>query len=45
MIPAQYARLEPFRSFVQALQEVAGTIEMPPTRAVPPFIARALPES
>ncbi|WP_414474468.1 LysR family transcriptional regulator [Microvirga sp. M2] len=38
MAPAQYTRLEPFRSFILALQDVARTVEFPPMYATPPFI-------
>jgi LysR family transcriptional activator of glutamate synthase operon len=40
MLPAQYARVEPVRSFIAALQEAGRRIAAVPVSPAPPFITR-----
>lgn len=42
---AQYLRVEPFRTFLDALQETAPAVPLPPLAPTPPFIIRALAPS
>lgn len=41
LVPAQYLRVEPYKTFLQALQEAAAKVRLPRILPLPPFIERA----
>lgn len=41
MLPGQYQRIEPYRTFLSALQDHGNTIEVPGIAETPPFLHRA----
>jgi len=41
LMPSQYVRVEPYRSFVNALQIAGRDVELPPFLETPPFLFRA----
>jgi DNA-binding transcriptional LysR family regulator len=41
LLPSQYQRVEPYRSFITALQEAGRTVPMPHLLDTPPFLHRA----
>jgi DNA-binding transcriptional LysR family regulator len=45
LMPSQYQRVEPYRSFVQTLQDVGARMQMPTVHETPPFLHRASIES
>ena len=43
LVPGQYQRVEPYRSFLDALQRCGSAITVPPINESPPFLHRADP--
>lgn len=41
LMPSQYFRIEPYKTFLRILQEVGSTVNMPRILPMPPFIAAA----
>jgi len=41
LVPTQYRRTQPYASFLEALQESARTLQLPPLRDTPPFLEHA----
>ncbi len=41
MMPSQYLRIEPYKSFLDALLQAGSAASLPPILPVPPFIGRA----
>ena len=38
MMPSQYARVEPFASFIEVLQEAGKRAKLPPIKPLPPLL-------
>ena len=38
LVPTQYRRTQPYASFLQALQDAAATLQLPPLKDTPPFL-------
>ncbi|WP_158240756.1 LysR family transcriptional regulator [Telmatospirillum siberiense] len=41
LVPAQYCRVDPYKTFLHILQETAGTVRLPKILPMPPFIRQA----
>ncbi len=41
LVPSQYQRVEPYRSFVSALQRAGAAAQLPPMEDTPPFLNRS----
>ena len=42
LLPSQYLRVEPYKSFIRCLQQAGAEVRLPPALPVPPFIGRVL---
>lgn len=42
MMPSQYQRTEPYRTFLEALRQAGAAVRMPRILPMPPFISRAI---
>jgi hypothetical protein len=38
LVPSQYVRVEPYATFLAALEQAGSAIELPPIKDIPPFL-------